>query len=43
MSDGLLEIAGDYFQNRIAPQAAQIDRDPIALQLALQGMGDRCC
>lgn len=42
MSDGLLEMARDYFQNRIAPQAARIDRDPIALQSALQGMGERC-
>ncbi|NCQ93106.1 MAG: acyl-CoA/acyl-ACP dehydrogenase [Microcystis aeruginosa LG13-03] len=42
MSDGLLEMAKDYFQNRIAPQAARIDRNPIALQSALQGMGDRC-
>lgn len=41
MSESLLEIAQDYFQNIIAPQAAAIDRDPIALQLALQAMGDR--
>lgn len=41
MNESLLEIAGDYFQNIIAPQGAQIDRDPSALQLALQGMGDR--
>jgi alkylation response protein AidB-like acyl-CoA dehydrogenase len=41
MSENLLDIAKDYFQNIIAPQAAQIDRNLSALQLALQGMGDR--
>jgi alkylation response protein AidB-like acyl-CoA dehydrogenase len=38
----LLQIATEYLQHTVAPQAAQIDREPAILQQALQGMGDRC-
>jgi alkylation response protein AidB-like acyl-CoA dehydrogenase len=41
MSENLFAITQDYFQNIIAPQAAKIDRSFAALQLALQGMGER--
>lgn len=37
----VLQIATEYLQQTIAPKAAQIDREPVALQQALQGMGDR--
>lgn len=37
----LLKIAKTYLQEIIAPQAAQIDRNPANLKQALLGMGDR--
>ncbi|GAB4228643.1 MAG: acyl-CoA dehydrogenase family protein [Stanieria sp.] len=37
----LLEIARQYLQQEIAPQANQIDRQPDKLKAALQGLGKR--
>lgn len=37
----LLKIAKTYLQEIVAPQAAQIDRNPANLKEALLGMGDR--
>jgi alkylation response protein AidB-like acyl-CoA dehydrogenase len=37
----LLEIARQYLQQKIAPQANQIDRQPDKLKAALQGLGKR--
>ncbi|MBD1940272.1 acyl-CoA dehydrogenase family protein [Microcoleus sp. FACHB-68] len=37
----LLDIAQSYLREFVAPQAAQIDSDPAALQTALKGLGER--
>lgn len=35
-----LEQAHDYLRSTVVPQAAEIDRNPVALTQALQGLGD---
>jgi alkylation response protein AidB-like acyl-CoA dehydrogenase len=37
----LLEIAESYLRESVAPVASEIDENPLALEEALQGMGDR--
>ena len=41
MKKSLLQIAEQYLQEFVAPQADKIDKDSQALAVALQGMGDR--
>lgn len=37
----LLNLAKSYLQESVSPHAAVIDSDPMALQKALIGLGDR--
>lgn len=41
MNQHILDLASSYLQGAVAPQAAGIDRDPVALKAALTGLGSR--
>ena len=41
MPDSVLQTAIDYLRNEVAPKAQEIDRDPAALRVALNGLCER--